>query len=325
MKSQSTIKDVAIRSGVGIGTVSRVLNNSPQISEKTRKRVLEAIKELNYVPNVAGKRLSQNRSYVIAVIVPIINHPFFSNLIAELEIAADAKGYSLLVASSQHRIEKEHEILKRLAQNEADGALFVTHYEHQPSELENLAIVTIDRHLGDDIPVVTTDNYEGTKKGVEYLIEKGCKRIAFVGSKPNQASEVSLREKAYVDVMNEHQIEPIIINEVIEHGQEEVLVEKLFKKYPDLDGVFVSGCILASILYKEVKKREIKVPEELQIVSYDGDFSIGHHTNITTLEQPLDAIAEKCVDLIIKRINKEKNIELFNKIDCRFIKGETTK
>lgn len=325
MKSVSTIKDVANRSGVGIGTVSRVLNNSPQISDKTRKKVLEAIKELNYVPNVAGKRLSQNRSYVIAVIVPVLNHPFFSNLVAELEIAADEKGYSLLVASSQHRIEKEREILKRLAQNEADGALFVTHYEHQQSELDNLAIVTIDRHLGDNIPVVTTDNYDGTKKGIEYLIEKGCKRIAFLGTKPSQASEVSLREKAYLDVMKEHQMEPLVINEVIEHGEEDALVDKLFNEHQGFDGVFVSGCTLASILYKEAKKRDIKVPEELQIVSYDGDFSIGHHTNITTLEQPLDLIAKKCVELIIKKINKEEDIELMHIEKCRFIKGETTK
>ena len=325
MKSSSTIKDVANRSGVGIGTVSRVLNNSSQISEKTKKKVLKAIKELNYVPNVAGKRLSQNRSYVIAVIVPIVNHPFFSNLIAALEIAADAKGYSLLVASSQHRIEKECEILKRLAQNEADGALFVTHYEHKQSELDNLAIVTIDRHLGNDIPVVTTDNYESTRKGVEYLIERGSKQVAFLGTKPNQASEVSLREKAYLDVMKEHHMKPMIINEVIEHGNEETLVAKLFDEYQGFDSVFVSGCTLASILYKETKKRNIKVPEDLQIVSYDGDFSIGHHTNITTLEQPLDVIAEKCVELIIQKINKENNIELMNITNCRFVIGETTK
>ena len=70
-----TIKEVARRSGVGIGTVSRVLNNSPQISEETKQKVLAVIKELNYTPNIAGKRLSQRRSYVIAVVVPIINHP----------------------------------------------------------------------------------------------------------------------------------------------------------------------------------------------------------------------------------------------------------
>ena len=191
-----TIKEVAKRSGVGIATVSRVLNNSPQITEETREKVMKAIKELNYVPNVAGKRLSQSRSYVMAVIVPVINHPFFSRLIEELELAADEKGYSLLVASSQHRIEKEQEILKRLREKQADGAIFVTHYEHQESDFDNLAIVSIDRHLGENIPIVTTDNYEGSKKGVEYLIEKGCKKIAYLGTRASQASEVTLREKA---------------------------------------------------------------------------------------------------------------------------------
>ena len=320
-----TIKEVALLSGVGIGTVSRVLNNSPQISEKTRQKVLNAIEELKYVPNVAGKRLSQNRSYVIAVIVPVIDHPFFSKLISGLELAADENGYSLLVASSQHRIEKEHEILKRLAQNEADGALFVTHYEHQESEFDNLAIVSIDRHLGKNIPIITSNNYEATKQGVEYLIEKGCQRIAFLGTKPNQASEVSLREKAYTDVTNSHHMPLIVVNDSIPHGEEESLVKKLLDNYQGFDGVFVSGCSLASILYDEVKERGIKVPDELQIVSYDGEFSLDKHSHITSLEQPIDLMAKKCVELIIKKIKGEKDIELLNTFDCHLIKGETTK
>ena len=323
--SSPTIKEVALKSGVGIGTVSRVLNNSPQISEKTREKVLEAIKELNYVPNVAGKRLSQNRSYVIAVIVPVIDHPFFAKLIAGLELAADKRGYSLLVVSSQHRIEKEHDILTRLAQKQADGALFVTHYEHQESEFENLAIVSIDRHLGKDIPIVTSNNYEATKQGVEHLIEKGAKRIAFLGTKPNQASEVSLREQAYLDVMKAHHLEPLVINENVEHGQEKGLVDKLLNNNQKVDGVFVSGCTLASILYLEARKKGIKIPEELQIVSYDGDFTIEGHARLTTLEQPLEEMAEQCVELIIKKINKENDLELMNIYNCRFITGETTK
>lgn len=320
-----TIKEVALLSGVGIGTVSRVLNNSPQISEKTRQKVLDAIKELNYVPNVAGKRLSQSRSYVIAVIVPVIDHPFFSKLIAGLELAADARGYSLLVASSQHRIEKEKEILKRLAEKQADGALFVTHYEHQESEFEKLAIVSIDRHLGDNIPIVTSNNYEATRQGVEYLIEKGCKKIAFLGTKPSQASEVILREKAYLDVMKEHDMTPIVMNKGIDHGQEKALVKELLDNYQDFDGVLVAGCVLASIFYNEVKERGIKVPEDLQIVSYDGEFSSDKNPHITTLEQPIDLMAEKCVDLIIKKFNEENDIEHISKFDCRLIKGETTK
>ena len=320
-----TIKDVAEHSGVGIGTVSRVLNNSPQISEKTKQKVMKSIKELNYVPNVAGKRLSQSRSYVIAVIVPVINHPYFANLIAQIELAADKKGYSLLVASSQHRIEKEHEILKHLAQNEADGAIFVTHYEHDEDEFKNLAIVTIDRHLGNNIPIVTTNNYDATKQGIEYLIEKGCKRIAYLGTKPSLASEVALRLAAYNDVTKAHHMEPIVINERVKHGEEETIINELFDNYKDFDGIFVSGCILADALYKKVRNLGINVPKDLQIISYDGEFGLNHQKHLTTLEQPLNVMAERCVDLLIKLIDEDKDIEKINKFDCHFIKGETTK
>ena len=319
-----TIKDVAIKSGVGVGTVSRVLNNSPQISEKTRKKVLQAIDELNYVPNVNGRRLSQKCSHVIAVIVPIVSHPYFARLIAELELEADKHGYSLLVASSQHRIEKEQEVLKRLAQNEADGAIFVTHYEHDEKDFENLAIVSIDRHLGKDIPIVTSNNYDATKEGVEYLINKGCKRIAFLGSKPNQASEVTYRELAYLDTMKEHGLEPFSINKAIEHGDEEKLIDELFDSGKEFDGVFVSGCTLADLLYERTKSLGLDVPNKLQFVSYDGDFSITHN-HLTSLEQPLNVMAKCCVELLIKLIKEEKEFEIINKFDCCFVKGETTK
>ena len=321
-----TIKEVAAKSGVGVGTVSRVLNNSPQISEKTRKKVMAAIEELNYIPNVAGKRLSQSRSNVIAVIVPVIDHPYFAKLIAELELEADLRGYTLLVASSQRRIEKEKEILHRLAQNEADGAIFVTHYEHDEKEFKNLAIVSIDRHLGENVPIVTSNNYEATRQGVEYLIEKGCKKIAFIGTKPGQASEVSLREQAYIDVMKEHNREPIVINENISHGEEEKLIDNLSKTHPDFDGIFVSGCILANVVYNKIKEKGTKVPDNMQIVSYDGEFSIDNKAHITTLEQPLNLMAKRCIELLISLIEKNsQEVEMMNKFDCRFIKAETTK
>lgn len=320
----ATIKEVAAKSGVGVGTVSRVLNNSPQISESTRKKVLKAIKELDYVPNVAGKRLSQKKSYVIAVIVPVIDHPFFARLVSNLEIEADKKGYSLLLATSQHRIEKEHEILRRLQQGEADGALFVTHYEHPEEEFKDLAIVSIDRHLGKNIPVVTTDNYEATKKAVEHLLEKGCKKIAYLGTKPNQLSEVSLREKAYEDVCKEHHMTPIVVNQNVGHGEENRLIDELFASYKGFDGVFVSGCTLATLLYNRMKAMGLKTPEDIQMVSYDGEFALDDIHHISTLEQPLDVMAKKCVELLINKINGVE-VAPISKFNCRFIKGETTK
>ena len=319
-----TIKEVAAKSGVGIGTVSRVLNNSPQISEETRRKVMQVIEELHYVPNVAGKRLQKNKSYVIAVVVPVIDHPFFARLVSCLEKEADEKGYSLLLATSQHRIEKENDILKRLQQHEADGALFVTHYEHAEEDFKNLAIVSFDRHLGKDIPIVTTNNYEATKQALEYLIEKGCKKIAYLGTKPNQSSEVLFREQAYRDVMKEHDMECIAINKIVNHGEENKLVDELFEFHRGFDGVFVSGCTLATLLYNKIKTLNIKMPEDIQMVSYDGEFALDDVHHITTLEQPLDQIAKRCVELLIKKIDGDETEEL-SKFDCRFIKGATTK
>lgn len=323
--SAVTIKEVAARSGVGIATVSRVLNNSPQISEETKARVMKVIEELHYVPNVNGKRLSSKRSHVIAVLVPVIDHPFFAKLISCLEKEADERGYSLLVVSSQHRIEKENEILTRLRRNEADGALFVTHYEHKAEEFKDLAIVSIDRHLSPDIPYVTTDNYEATKKGVEYLIEKGCKKIVYVGTKPSQESEVSLREKAYLDVMKEHGLKPALINKEVNHGQEGALIDELFSEHKGFDAIFASGCTIANILYNRLTSKRIEVPNELEIVSYDGEFLVDNTHHFTTLEQPIDEMAKRCIELLIKIINKEKDIQIENKFNCEFIKGESTK
>ena len=323
MKSP-TIKDVAKKSGVGVGTVSRVLNDNPQISEKTKAKVLKAIEELNYVPNVNGKKLSQSRTNVIAVVVPVINHPFFACLVAELEVEADKHNYSLLVATSQHRIEKEREILRRIAQNEADGAIFVTHYEHNEKEFENLAIASIDRHLGPNIPVVTSNNYEATKEGVNYLINHGSKRVAYLGSKPTSASEVSLREKAYLDVMKERNMEPLVVNEVVDHGKEEVLIDKLLERYPEFDGVFVSNCTLSHILLKKLREKNVRVPEDVQILSYDGEFDNNIYLKTTTLQQPIREMAKRCVELLIELINNETDVDKLSVFDCQFVKGDTT-
>ena len=120
-------------------------------------------------------------------------------------------------------------------------------------------------------------------------------------------------------------MEPIVINKSVKHGEEETIINELFDNYKDFDGIFVSGCILADALYKKVRNLGINVPKDLQIISYDGEFGLNHQKHLTTLEQPLNVMAERCVDLPIKLIDEDKDIEKINKFDCHFIKGETTK
>ena len=321
----TTIKDVAKKAGVGVGTVSRVLNGGKSVNKETHQRVLETIEELHFVPNQMAARLRKDASGIIALLVPVVNHPFFAKLAYFIEDEADKFGYSILLVSSQKRMEKEQNILQRIKRREVDGAIFVTHFYHEEKELKGCPLVSIDRPLGADIPYVTSDNYDATKNAVEYLIQKGCRKIGYVGSKPLVDSEVLKREDAYLDVMKEQGIEPRIKNDVILHGDESNVVEEFLQAYPDVDGVFASGHTMAQVLYETALRKGIKVPEQMQIVSYDGSFKQwSNNPYLSCVEQPIEEMAREVVRLLIDKIDG-KEVQMRTMLKTNFLVGATTK
>lgn len=320
----TTIKDVAKRAGVGIGTVSRVINNEKAVGEKTRKKIIEAMKELNYSPNNMASQLRKNETRIIALLVPVVNHPFFAKLAYYVEDEADRFGYSTILVSSQQRVEKETEIITRIKQKKVDGAVFVTHYIHNEEDLKDCPIISIDRVLGENIPYVTSDNYEATKKAVRYMIERGAKRIGFIGSKPLVESEVMERERAYLDVMKECNMPPRIVNKVIQHGEETEVVADFIEKYADVDGVFVSGYTLSQFFYDAAIELGKKIPEDIQIVSYDGIFKQWSTSNMTSIEQPIEEMARQVVRLLIQKIHGEETCTR-TVLKTKFVLGTTTK
>lgn len=320
----TTIKDVAKYAGVGIGTVSRVINNEKAVGDKTRAKVVEAMKTLNYSPNNMASQLRKNETRIIALLVPIVNHPFFAKLAYYVEDEADKFGYSVILVSSQQRVDKETEIIKQITHREVDGAVFVTHYMHQAESLKNLPIVSIDRAFGENIPYVTSDNYEATKKALKYLIERGAKKVGFLGSKPLVESEVMERERAYLDVMQECDMPIRIVNETMQHGDEIAVVADFIEKYPEADGVFVSGYTLSQVLHQCVTELGKKIPDDLQIISYDGDFRQWSSNNITCVEQPIEEMARQAVRLLIKKIHGEVT-GIRTVLKTKFVLGSTTK
>lgn len=320
-----TIKDVAKKCGVGIGTVSRVLNGGTNVNKETQEKVLNAIKELNYIPNSLGVKLRTNQNMVFALLIPLINHSFFSELTAYVEKEAEKYGYSILLVCSQKHEEREIEIINKLNRNEVDGVIFVTHYDHSEAELKNKNIVTIDRHLAGDIPFVASDNYDSTREAIEYLYNKGCKNIGYLGSKPYVDSEVLLREKAYLDVVNERGLEVKMLSSIINHGEEQMKVDEFIEKFPDVDGIFVSGAAMSQVLYRTLQKKGKKIPEEIQLISYDGFFGEFREGNeITCIEQPVELIAKKCIQVLLDLING-KTPNKANILKSKFIIKNTTK
>ncbi len=321
----TTIKDVAEKAGVGVGTVSRVLNGGKSVNKETEKRVLSAIEELKFVPNQMASRLRKDKSGLIALLVPIVDHPFFSRLAYFVEDEAERFGYSVLLVSSQKRIEKEWNILQRIRRREVDGAIFVTHYEHDEETLKDCPLVSIDRPLSLDIPYVTSDNYDATKNAVEYLIQKGCKRIGYVGSKPLVESEVLKREEAYLDVMKAQGMTPRIKNDVILHGDEISVVQDFLQTYPEVDGVFASGYTMAQVLFETAVQKGINIPKDLQIVAYDGSFKQwSDNQYLTYVQQPIEEMAREVVKLLIDKI-EGKSVPVRTMLKTSFHVGGTTK
>lgn len=321
---EATIKDVAKYAGVGIGTVSRVINNEKAVGDKTRAKVLEAMKALNYSRNNMAYRFRKNETRIIALLVPIINHPFFAKLAYYIEDEACKFGYTVLLVSSQQKVDKETDIINKIAQREVDGAVFVTHHMHEEEYLQKCPIVSIDRTFGDNIPYVTSDNYDATKNAIKYIVERGAKKVGFIGSKPLVTSEVMERERAYLDVMAEYDMPPCLVNEIIQHGEESTVVADFMKKYPDVDGVFVSGYTLSQVFYEEAIKLGKKIPDDLQIVSYDGVFKQWGINNITSVEQPIEEMAREVVRLLINKIQGEETCKR-TVLKTKFVLGTTTK
>ena len=128
----ATIADVAKMAGVGVGTVSRVLNGGKSVNEKTKRAVVEAMSKLDYTPNSMAKRLREQKSGIIALMIPVVSHPFFAQFAEYIEQAADKYKYSVLLVASQQRVQKESNIFERIKKREVDGAICVTHFVHIP-------------------------------------------------------------------------------------------------------------------------------------------------------------------------------------------------
>lgn len=323
-KIMASIKDVAALAGVGVGTVSRVINGSVHTSEKVRKRVNDAIEQLNFHPNVSAQSLKSQKAGVVGLFIPVLNHPFFCAVAEKLEAELYNNGYKTLMVCSQGRKEKELMVLSMLAQKRVDGAVFITHYDLGKID-ESLPLVTIDRHFGDTVPCITSDNYDSTSKAIELLIEKGCKKIAYFGGKPSVGSEVVKRYNAYKDVLAAHGMVEYGLFEEYEHGKDDEYAKKFMGLYGnEVDGVFCSGDVLANALYSIAVEQGISVPQKLKIISFDGIMRDWHISpQYTSVVQDLDEISRCVVAELINKIEGKP----FNKtvvIPATLIEGETT-
>lgn len=269
------------------------------------------MKKLNYRPNIIAKQLQAQRTMTIGILVPTIANPFFGQLTYELERRFFKSGFRVMIGNAENDIDKERKYLQQLLARQVDGLVIATHnHQQQIPEYQhtNMPIVSIDRYLRPTIPNVSSDNYQGGRLATQALLRRGARHILHTDSEQLFDRHDYLRQQAYEDVMKEHGLTPHTCSVDFGSTQDDkvALFNQLFTDYPAVDGIFASNDMDAILLLQVAKHRGIRVPDDLQIVGYDGVPTTRMMVpELATIEQPIGEIARQAVQVLQSEINQQ--------------------
>ncbi|PGY06783.1 LacI family DNA-binding transcriptional regulator [Bacillus sp. AFS031507] len=307
------IADVAKMANVSTATVSRVITNAGTVKKETAEKVLEAIKKLNYQPNMLARQLRRSETKTILVIIPDITNTFFSNVLRGIESVAIENDYQVLLGDAQNFVERETSYLVTLGQKKADGVILLTARTNQ-EVLEELSeeypvVLACEYYEGSTLPTVSIDNISSARKAAEYLISLNHKRIGHI-SGPMNVVVGRDRLKGFHQAMAQHglAVDPHLVQEgdfTYESGF------NLMMKFLTLDrpptAVFAANDEMAIGAIKAAKSKGLKVPEDLSVVGFDDiKFSSIFEPALTTIAQPTFEMGEKAMELLLKLINNDE-------------------
>ncbi|MGK9182126.1 LacI family transcriptional regulator [Priestia filamentosa] len=307
-----TIRSVAEEAGVSIGTVSKVINNSGKISEKTRKKVFQAMQKLNYKPDAAAASLRGKRTKLIGLLVPDISNPFYAGIARSIEDRSHEVGLNVMLCSTDNNTEKEKNYLALLTSQRVDGLVVASAFRSTVLLQE-----TIDRGIpsvliASEIPqlsinTVTVDDYKGGYLATSHLLDLGHKDIAII-SENVRSNEPRLA--AYKDSMREEGIdvkpEYIMKTEAtIQKGYE--CAKKLLLLDEKPTAIFACNDLLAAGVIQAAKELELDLPRELSVVGFDNTvLSTTTAPMLTTISQPIKQMGAKVVDLLRQEMEESK-------------------
>lgn len=320
----ATMKDVAKRAGVGVGTVSRFLNND-SVKDSTRQKLEAAIKELNYQTNYYARGLKTNRTYTVALIIPTVWNPYFSEFAFYVETALEQQRYKMYLCNSDGEVEKEKEYLQMVTQNKVDGIIGITYSDIDEYISSNLPFVSIDRYFTEDVIYVTADNISGGRLAAQKLQELGCKKVAYIGGYQEIPNETKSRRKYFEIECNQIGLDIAVLDMLEPLSELEEKIEAFLSENPEVDGIFTVNDSMALIVCRVLQKMGKSIPEEVQVIGFDGQKI--HHGSpylVSTIVQPLEKMAEAAVGLLLKMI-KGETVENRTVLPVHFGEGPTTK
>ena len=322
----ATMKDVAQRAGVGVGTVSRVINRVPGVKESTLIKVNQAIKELNYIPDEYARGLKTKSSRTIALILPSVWYPFFSEFAYYVEKRLGKENYKLLLCNSNDNTTEEAKYIKMLKQNKIDAIIAITYSDIEQYIYSNIPFVSLDRYFDKKVSYVTADNYEGGKLAARKLLEHGARSLAYVGSHSKYPNGTMLRRDGFRDYLENIGIDykEIFLQEPVNDFTPYIL--EMLKVHPKIDGIFCHTDSLLLKLRKILNQYGYRVPEDIQLIGFDGmNLSSDLPLGISTIAQPVEQLANGAVDLVLRKIADPSLKNEAKMYPVRYVDGNTTK
>ncbi|MEU1149589.1 LacI family DNA-binding transcriptional regulator [Streptomyces sp. NPDC005863] len=309
-----TLEEVAARAGVGRGTVSRVINGSPRVSEHTRAAVEEAVAELGYVPNTAARALAANRTDSIAVVVPepearFFAEPYFSDIIHGVgQALADTDMQLVLTFAGGDR--ERRRLAQYLAAHRVDGVLLVSVHADDPlpdllQQLDTPAVISGRRSAHETLASVDSDNFAGARAAVAHLVARGRRTIATITGRLDVYG-AQRRLDGYREGLRAagHPVDETLIvrGDFTEEGGRRAMAE-LLERTPDLDAVFAGSDVMAAGARQVLRAAGRRIPQDVALVGFD-DSAIARHMDppLTSVRQPITEMGRTMTEVLLAEI-----------------------
>ncbi|QOW10434.1 LacI family transcriptional regulator [Kaistella flava (ex Peng et al. 2021)] len=323
MIKKVTIYDIAKVLNVTAATVSRALNNNKNISEATKKLVLETAEKMNYEPNKLALALKSGKSNNIGVIVPRINTNFFGSIIRGIEDELNPSGYHIIICQSHNDETKEINNIESLINSQVD-AIFISTSSKHSEQFEkilkkNIPLIFFDRKKTmDGVSSVTIDDFAGGYMATKHLIDQGCRKIAHLASGDFKIEIFHDRHEGYKQALIDHGIdyrEDYVIHTTSKIAEGKIAVAQLFELDEKPDAIFSSSDFLALGAIQELKARNIKIPEEVAVIGFANEpFTNFEELSISTIDQFPVEMGQMTARVFLEQMATSQNIKIDKKV-----------
>ena len=309
------IREVARIAGVSPATVSRVINGTAKVSPDKRERVLEAIAATDFVPNEVARSLFRKSANLIGLVVPSITNPYFTQVASVIQRIASEHGYRVFLCDSGEDAEKEQAAIQALVSMNADGVIIASAYESTAAFLESVRIpvVALDTLFPSKnvAAYVCCDYRHGGRLATEHLLDCGCQRIVCIRG-PLRTISARARYEGYQAVCQERGLQECTVDCDYDFHAGLAMTEELLRLYPDVDGILACNDVVALSIYKILHRRNISVPEQVQLIGFDDiSWSSLFTPALTTISQPIEQMAQRAMEVILNhKDTDEKGVEI---------------